>query len=285
MGYSHGILAIEANGDGVFDLKLSGCRPNISPDGKKVCWGHGDYCAGVAELDFSGRRRRPSIIMDVVESKNPVETYHVTWSPDMKYLTFIARPPAQGQEHQGAAGRVPRRQRPRLERLRRRCQETQSLGRHHHRRQIVQAAVLGCRRSRAARSAREEGMTTPLWHDAPRRVGPFSPRRIVFFMLLALVVAGCGGGGNGEEGKGNGSDKVPDDDKIDMVLIPAGHFNMGSRTGQDDEKPVHKVWIDAFMMDRTEVTQADFERIAKEIPLPNPPISRGQPPVEQVKWT
>src|SRR5947209_2113380 len=54
MGFRHTILAIEANGDGVFDLKLSGCRPNISPDGKKVCWGHGDYCAGVAELDLAG---------------------------------------------------------------------------------------------------------------------------------------------------------------------------------------------------------------------------------------
>ena len=54
-GLSHTILAIEADGDRVFDLKLSGCRPNISPDGKKVCWGHGDYCAGVADLDFSGQ--------------------------------------------------------------------------------------------------------------------------------------------------------------------------------------------------------------------------------------
>src|SRR5438105_4048921 len=54
MGYSHGILAIEANGDKVVNLKLEGCRPNISPDGKKLTWGHGDFCAGVADLDVSG---------------------------------------------------------------------------------------------------------------------------------------------------------------------------------------------------------------------------------------
>src|ERR1700722_709609 len=54
MGFNHSILAIEAQGNKVFDLKLDGCRPNISPDGKKICWGHGDYCAGVAALDFSG---------------------------------------------------------------------------------------------------------------------------------------------------------------------------------------------------------------------------------------
>jgi hypothetical protein len=28
----------------------------------------------------------------MVESKNPIETYHITWSPDMKYLTFTRGP-------------------------------------------------------------------------------------------------------------------------------------------------------------------------------------------------
>jgi TolB protein len=92
LGFRHNILAIEADGDKYYDLKLSGCRPNISPDGKKVCWGHGDYCAGVAELDFTGAEPKATNIIDVVESKDPVETYHVTWSPDMKYLTFSKGP-------------------------------------------------------------------------------------------------------------------------------------------------------------------------------------------------
>jgi hypothetical protein len=92
MGFQHTILAIAADGDKVVDLKLEGCRPNISPDGKKVCWGHGDFCAGVADLDLSGPTPRATAVHDVVESKNPVETYHVTWSPDMKYLTFTRGP-------------------------------------------------------------------------------------------------------------------------------------------------------------------------------------------------
>jgi TolB protein len=91
MGFKHTILAIEADGDKVYDLKLEGCRPNISPDGKKVAWGHGDFCAGVADLDFSESPRAVNIV-NMVESKNPVETYHVTWSPDMKYLTFTRGP-------------------------------------------------------------------------------------------------------------------------------------------------------------------------------------------------
>src|SRR6516225_469778 len=82
MGFRHNILAIEADGEKFYDLKLNGCRPNISPDGKKVCWGHGDYCAGVADLDFSGATPMATNIHNVVESKDPIETYHITWSPD-----------------------------------------------------------------------------------------------------------------------------------------------------------------------------------------------------------
>ncbi len=36
MGYSHAILAIEADGKRVFDLGLHGCRAEFSPDGKKI---------------------------------------------------------------------------------------------------------------------------------------------------------------------------------------------------------------------------------------------------------
>jgi Tol biopolymer transport system component len=92
MGYSHTILAIQADGDKVVDLHLEGCRPNISPDGKKVCWGHGDFCAGVADLDYSGPLPKAINVHDVVESQDPVETYHITWSPDMKYITFTRGP-------------------------------------------------------------------------------------------------------------------------------------------------------------------------------------------------
>jgi TolB protein len=94
MGFSHGILAIEADGDKVVDLKLEGCRPNIRFDGKKITWGHGDYCAGVADLDLSLPTPRATNIHNVVESKDPVETYHVIWSPDGKYLTFSSGPKA-----------------------------------------------------------------------------------------------------------------------------------------------------------------------------------------------
>ena len=43
-----------------------------------------------------------------------------------------------------------------------------------------------------------------------------------------------------------------------MVLIPAGDFQMGSNES-DDEKPVHTVYIDAFYMDKYEVTNAQYK--------------------------
>lgn len=49
--------------------------------------------------------------------------------------------------------------------------------------------------------------------------------------------------------------------KTEMVLIPAGEFLMGSSdTDADaDEKPVHSVYVDAFEIDVFEVTNAQFK--------------------------
>jgi formylglycine-generating enzyme required for sulfatase activity len=47
-----------------------------------------------------------------------------------------------------------------------------------------------------------------------------------------------------------------------MVWIPGGTFWMGSNEF-DDAKPVHKVYVDGFWMDKTEVTNAQFEQFVK----------------------
>jgi sulfatase modifying factor 1 len=49
-------------------------------------------------------------------------------------------------------------------------------------------------------------------------------------------------------------------DGAPMVLIPAGEFQMGSNDGDDDEKPVHTVYLDAFYMDVYEVTNALYKK-------------------------
>lgn len=45
---------------------------------------------------------------------------------------------------------------------------------------------------------------------------------------------------------------------VPMVLVPAGEFAMGSES-DDIEKPVHQVYLDAFYMDKYEVTNAHYK--------------------------
>ncbi len=45
-----------------------------------------------------------------------------------------------------------------------------------------------------------------------------------------------------------------------MVLIPAGEFEMGSTNGDRDEKPIHTVHLDAFYIDKHEVTVGEYKR-------------------------
>jgi formylglycine-generating enzyme required for sulfatase activity len=69
---------------------------------------------------------------------------------------------------------------------------------------------------------------------------------------------------------------------VEMVLVPAGEFAMGSETGKDDERPVHAVKVAAFYMDRTEVTQGELDRLK----VPNPSKFKGATlPVEMMPWT
>jgi formylglycine-generating enzyme required for sulfatase activity len=45
-----------------------------------------------------------------------------------------------------------------------------------------------------------------------------------------------------------------------MVLVPAGEFLMGSDTGDVDERPQRRVYLDAFEIDRCEVTNVQHRR-------------------------
>lgn len=43
-----------------------------------------------------------------------------------------------------------------------------------------------------------------------------------------------------------------------MLRVPGGAFSMGSRDGEDDERPVHTETVDPFDIDETEVTVAQY---------------------------
>ena len=43
-----------------------------------------------------------------------------------------------------------------------------------------------------------------------------------------------------------------------FARVPAGAFLMGSETGQDDERPVHRVHVDAFELSIYPVTRGEY---------------------------
>jgi serine/threonine-protein kinase len=52
--------------------------------------------------------------------------------------------------------------------------------------------------------------------------------------------------------------KVSEIDGTVLVFVPAGEFEMGSEDGEDHESPIHPVYLDAFWIDQTEVTNRQY---------------------------
>jgi sulfatase modifying factor 1 len=75
-----------------------------------------------------------------------------------------------------------------------------------------------------------------------------------------------------------------------MVRIPEGWFVMGCDAGRDDERPAHRVWVDAFAMATCQVTNAEYALFlaatARAKPLHWDDASFNDPrqPVVDVSW-
>jgi serine/threonine-protein kinase len=82
-----------------------------------------------------------------------------------------------------------------------------------------------------------------------------------------------------------------------MVVVPAGEFTMGSDGGDGDERPMHTVYLDAYYIDKYEVTNAQYAQCVAagtcDAPSSNSSVTRssyyGNPayidyPVIYVSW-
>ena len=65
-------------------------------------------------------------------------------------------------------------------------------------------------------------------------------RRITLLLYVLLVYAPCAW------------------TEPEMCLIPAGHFTMGSDADLPNEAPAHKIYLDAYYIGKTEVTNAEY---------------------------
>ena len=91
--------------------------------------------------------------------------------------------------------------------------------------------------------------------------------RILPLMMLScfFLVGTCS---NNKSDTGH-VDSLPDRQN-DMILVPAGYFWRGSEKGEVDEKPVNRLWLDSFYIDRFPVTNAQYALYLAETKYPEP---------------
>ncbi len=72
-------------------------------------------------------------------------------------------------------------------------------------------------------------------------------------------------------------------DKSEMVLVPAGVFQMGSDDGPSETRPAHPMYVDAFYMDVNETTLEDYlafreDQKTRKQRLPEAPLNAEENP-------
>ncbi|MCL2000260.1 MAG: formylglycine-generating enzyme family protein, partial [Planctomycetes bacterium] len=101
-------------------------------------------------------------------------------------------------------------------------------------------------------------------------------KKSICLLLLGLLVYGVHGCGRSQ------AKEITNSIGMELVLIPAGSFMMGSDNAYDNEKPVHKVTISKpFYLGKYPVTQAQWVAVMGSNPSR---YDRRDNPVERVSW-
>ncbi len=107
-------------------------------------------------------------------------------------------------------------------------------------------------------------------------------------MCAVVLVALCSGAFAAETAITKSLAKPTLLDNSVMISIPAGEFIMGSNCGDTEEKPVHKVYLDAYEIGKCEVTVAQYRAFctATGRQMPKAPSWgwRDDYPIVNVTW-
>jgi len=85
---------------------------------------------------------------------------------------------------------------------------------------------------------------------------------LILVSSVIICIVGCGGESEPITKQNTGGNEIIGKDGAPMVLIPAGEFQMGDafKEGNSDERPIHTVYLDAFYIDKYEVTNAQYKK-------------------------
>ncbi len=88
-----------------------------------------------------------------------------------------------------------------------------------------------------------------------------------------------------------GKSKVSPSDGMNLVYVPSGDFLMGTEIGLTDEQPIHKVYLDSYWVDQTEVTNSMYASCVEAGACEKPNVvsfyqdsAYANHPVEFVSW-
>lgn len=84
---------------------------------------------------------------------------------------------------------------------------------------------------------------------------------VVSLLSVLAMVVGCAAPAS----LGIGSTQVSDKDGMTLLYVPAGEFKIGSTANNPwiSERPQHTVYLDAFWIDQTEVTNTMYAKCVK----------------------
>ncbi len=141
------------------------------------------------------------------------------------------------------------------------------------------------------------GLNTEAVRQAPTVVDEVAPSRTAPILLIVagLVILGLAGVGTAAyfifrprpapPVVAQPTIGQPTAIKADLVQIEGGTFKMGRDKGAPQERPIHPIQVQTFLMDKTEVTNAEYVVFVRETNHPSPAYWAGpKPPLGQEMW-